>query len=100
LLGGDSEEAVRKSQLSPNGAFAHSVDLAFSDHDHRLESFDGPPRRLETKETESGIDSPFDEPMVLLDEARRNFYQGHGRIADELGNMLSAGLSHRTKTAR
>jgi hypothetical protein len=41
LLGGDSEEAVRKSQLSPNGAFAHSVDLAFSDHDHRLESFDG-----------------------------------------------------------
>jgi hypothetical protein len=49
-------------------ADAHSVDPAFSDHDHRLESFDGPPRRLETKETESGIDSPFDEPMVLLDE--------------------------------
>ena len=27
-----------------------------------------PPRRLEAEETESGVDSPFDEPMVLLNE--------------------------------
>jgi hypothetical protein len=34
---------------------------------HRLIPLDGPPRRLETEEAESRIDSPFDEPMVLLD---------------------------------
>jgi hypothetical protein len=66
-LGGDSEEAVHKSQLSLNGAFAYSVDLAFSDHVHQLESFDRSPRRLETEEAESRIDSAFDETMILLD---------------------------------
>jgi hypothetical protein len=66
-LGGNSEEAVHESPLSLNGAFAHSVDLAFSDHVNHLESFDGPPRRLETEEAESMIDSAIDEPMILLD---------------------------------
>jgi hypothetical protein len=72
-LDGNSEEAVYESQLSPNIIFAYSVDLAFSDHVHRLDSFDRPPRRLETEEPKSGIDSAFDESMVLLDEVIEGF---------------------------
>jgi hypothetical protein len=53
--------------LSANVAFPDSFKLPFSHHMHRLISTDSPPRRLETEEGESGIDSPFDEPMVLLD---------------------------------
>jgi len=52
--------------LSLNLTFAHSVDLAFSDHVHCLESFDRPPRSLETEETWSGIDSPFNKPVIRL----------------------------------
>jgi hypothetical protein len=66
-LGGNSEETVHKSHLSLNITFAHSVDLAFSDHVHRLESFDCPPRRLETEEAESGIDPALYESVILLD---------------------------------
>jgi len=35
---------------------------------HRLITFDCSTCRLKTEETESGVDAPFDEPMVLLDE--------------------------------
>jgi hypothetical protein len=35
-------------------------------HVHCLEPADRPPRRLETEEAESGIDSTFDESVVLL----------------------------------
>jgi hypothetical protein len=66
-LGGNLEEALHESYLSANVAFPDSFNLPFSHHMHRLISIDGPPRRLETEEAESGIDSPFDEPMVLLD---------------------------------
>jgi hypothetical protein len=66
-LGGNSEEAVHESPLFLNITFARSGDLAFSDHVHQLESFDRSPRRLETEEAESRIDSAFDETMILLD---------------------------------
>ena len=35
---------------------------------HRLIPLDGPPRRLETEEAESGIDSAFYESVILLDD--------------------------------
>jgi len=40
----------------------------FSDDVHCLEPADGPPRRFETVEAESGIDSAFDESVVLLED--------------------------------
>jgi hypothetical protein len=54
--------------LSANVAFPDSFNLSLPDHVHDLIPSDGPPRRVETGKPESGIDSAFDEPMVLLDE--------------------------------
>ena len=65
-LGGNLEEALHESYLSANVAFPDSFDLALPYHVRDLISADGPPRRLETEEAESGIDSAFDESVVLL----------------------------------
>jgi hypothetical protein len=67
-LGGNLEEALHKSHLPLNAAFAYSFNLPFSHHMHRLITPDCSTCRLKTEETEPGIDAPFDEPMVLLDE--------------------------------
>jgi len=81
-LGGNLEEALHESYLSANVAFPDSFNLALPYHVRDLISADGPPRRLETEESESGIDSPFDEPMVLLDYVIEVFalseLRGHG----------------------
>ena len=81
-LGGNLEEALHESYLSANVAFSDSFNLALPYHVRDLISADGPPRRLETEESESGIDSPFDEPMVLLDYVIEVFalseLRGHG----------------------
>jgi hypothetical protein len=66
-LGGNLEEALYESHLSANVAFPDSFNLSFPNHVHCLEPADRPPRRLETEEAESGIDSTFDESVVLLD---------------------------------
>jgi hypothetical protein len=58
-LGGNLEEALHESYLSTNVAFPDSFNLPFSPHMHRLISTDGLPRRLETEEAESRIDSPW-----------------------------------------
>ena len=67
-LCGDHEVVRYESDLTLDGAFAYSLNLPFSDDVHCLEPTDGPPRRLETEEAESGIDSAFDESVVLLED--------------------------------
>ena len=59
--------ALHESYLSANVAFPDSFNLPFSHHIHRLISTDGLPRRLETEEAESRIDSAFYESVILLD---------------------------------
>jgi len=66
--GGNLEEALHESNLSANVAFPDSFNLALPDHICDLISADGPPRRVETEEAESGIDSAFDESVILLDD--------------------------------
>jgi hypothetical protein len=65
--GGNLEEIGYESNLSLNVVFSDSFNLPLSKHIHSLMSADGPPRRLETEESESGIDSAFDESVILLD---------------------------------
>ena len=62
------EEIRHESDLPSDISFAYSFNLPFSHHMHRLITLDCSTRRLKTEEPESGIDAPFDEPMVLLDE--------------------------------
>jgi hypothetical protein len=66
-LGGNLEEALHESHLSANVAFPDSFNLSLPNHVHCLEHADPPSRSLETEEAESGIDSTFDESVVLLD---------------------------------
>jgi hypothetical protein len=65
--GGNLEEIGNESNLSANVAFPDSFDLALPDHVCDLIAADGPPRRVEAKEAESGIDSALYESVVLLD---------------------------------
>jgi hypothetical protein len=67
-LGGNLEEALHESNLSANVAFPDSFNLALPDHVCDLIALDDPPRRLETEEAESGIDSALYESVVLLDD--------------------------------
>jgi len=71
--GGNLEEIGHESNLSANVAFPDSFDLALPNHVCDLITANGPPRRLETEEPKSGIDSAFDESMVLLDEVIEGF---------------------------
>jgi hypothetical protein len=64
-LGGNPDEALHKSHLSLNVTFAYSFNLPFSHHMHRLITLDGSTCRLKTEEPQSGINSSFDEPMVV-----------------------------------
>jgi hypothetical protein len=54
--------------LSANVAFPDSFNLALPDHICDLIPSNGPPRRIETEEAKSGIDSAFDESVILLDD--------------------------------
>ena len=65
--GGNLEEIGHESNLPLNGAFPDSFNLPLSDHVHDLITTDGPPRRLETEEAESGIDLACYESVILLD---------------------------------
>ena len=67
-LGGNLEEALHESNLSANVAFPDSFNLSLPNHIRDLISADGPPRRLEAEEAESGIDSAFYESVILLDD--------------------------------
>jgi hypothetical protein len=58
-LGSNPEEALHESHLSANVAFPDSFNLALPDHICDLIPADGSPRRLETEEAESRIDSAF-----------------------------------------
>jgi len=66
--GGDLEEALHESHLSANVASRDSFNLALPNHVRDLIPTDGPPRRVETEEAESGIDSAFYESAPLLDD--------------------------------
>jgi hypothetical protein len=66
--GGNFEEIGHESNLSANVAFPESFNLSLPNHVHCLEPADRPPRRLETDEAESGIDSTFYESAPLLDD--------------------------------
>jgi hypothetical protein len=57
--GGNLEEALHESHLSANVAFPDSFNLALPDHVRDFITADGPSRRIEAKEAESGIDSAF-----------------------------------------
>ena len=65
--GGDIEEIGRESNLSANVAFPDSFNLPLPNHVRDLIPTDGPPRRVETEEAESGVDSAFYESVILLD---------------------------------
>jgi len=67
-LDGNLEEALHESNLSANVAFRESFNLPLPNHVHCLEPADRPPRRLETEKAETGIDSTFDESVILLDD--------------------------------
>jgi hypothetical protein len=64
--GGNLEEISHESNLSANVAFPDSFNLSLPDHVRDLIPTDGSPRRLETEEAESGIDSAFYESVILL----------------------------------
>ena len=66
--GGNFEEIGHESNLSANVTFPDSFNLSLPDHVDDLIPADGPPRRLEAEEAESGIDSAFDESVILLDD--------------------------------
>ena len=66
--GGNLEEIGHESNLSTNVAFPDSFNLSLPDHVHGLITADGSPRRVETEEAESGIDSAFYESVILLDD--------------------------------
>ena len=65
--GGNIEEACHESNLSANVAFPDPFNLPLPDHIHDLIPSDGPPRRVETEEAESGIDPALYESVILLD---------------------------------
>src|SRR6266511_3647748 len=50
------EEIGHESNLSANVSFPDSFNLSLPDHVHCLVATDGPPRRLEAEEAETGID--------------------------------------------
>jgi hypothetical protein len=66
--GGNLEEALHESNLSANVAFPDSFNLALPDHICDLIPADGSPRRVETEEAESGVDSAFYESVILFDD--------------------------------
>jgi hypothetical protein len=66
--GGNIEEIGHESNLSANIAYLDPFNLSLPEHVHGLITADGPPRRLETEEAESGIDSTFYESAPLLDD--------------------------------
>jgi hypothetical protein len=65
--GGNLEEIGHESNLPLNVALPDSFNPPLSDHVHSLITTDGPPRRLEAEEAESGIDPAFYESAPLLD---------------------------------
>jgi hypothetical protein len=65
--GGDIEEIGHESNLSANVTFPDSFNLSLPGHVHDLIPSDGPPRRVETEEAESGIDPALYESVILLD---------------------------------
>jgi hypothetical protein len=67
-LGGNIKEIGHESNLSANVAYPDSSNLSLPDRVHGLITADGPSRRLETEEGESGIDSAFYESAPLLDD--------------------------------
>ena len=67
-LGSNPEQACHESDLPLNIRSFHSLNLSFPDHIHCLIALDCPTRRVETGKPEPGIDSSFNEPMVLLDD--------------------------------
>jgi hypothetical protein len=64
---GNIEEIGHESNLSANVAFLDSFNLSLPGQVHGLITADGPPRRVETEEAKSGIDSAFYESRPLLD---------------------------------
>jgi hypothetical protein len=66
--GGNLEEIGHESNLSANVVFPDPFNLSLPDHVHGLVATDGPPRRLEAEEAESGIDSAFYESAPLLND--------------------------------
>jgi WD40 repeat protein len=66
--GSNIEEIGHESNLSANVAFLDSFNLSLPNHIHGLIPADGPPRRVETEEAKSGIDSAFYESVILLDD--------------------------------
>jgi hypothetical protein len=66
--GGNLEEIGHESNLPANVVFPNSFNMALSDDVHCLVPADDPPRRIEAAEAESGVDSAFDESVVLLED--------------------------------
>jgi hypothetical protein len=66
--GGNIEEIGHESNLSANIAYPDPFNLSLPEHVHGLITADGPPRRVETEEAESGIDSTVYESVILPDD--------------------------------
>jgi len=67
-LGRHSKQAGNEGDLLADVSFAHSSDLSLTNHVHDLVSLERSPCCLKGKEAHPGLDQPFDEAMVLLDQ--------------------------------
>ena|ERR1700674_4639739 len=67
-LRGFSKQAGHEHHLIRDISFAHTMHLTLSDHVHHFKTLQGAPRSLARKEAHPGLDQPFDEAMILLDE--------------------------------
>jgi hypothetical protein len=56
--------------------------VPFPDHVHPLVALQGSPRCLERKEAHPWLDTPFDEPVILLDQI---IYLSFAQINGDVG---------------
>src|SRR6266700_6687575 len=63
-----SKQAGNEGDLPGDVSFAHPSDLSLTNQVHDLVSLERSPCRLKGKEAHPGLDQPFDEAMVLLDQ--------------------------------
>ena len=67
-LGRHSKEAGDEGDLPDDVSFAHLCDLSLANHVHRLVVLQRSPGRFHGKEAHPGLDQPFDEAVILLDQ--------------------------------
>jgi hypothetical protein len=70
---GGREQVGDEGDLPGDVSFAHSCDLSLPDHVHDLVALQRSPCRFQRKEAHPGLDQPFDEAVILLDQVVQVF---------------------------